>query len=382
VAELIDFDEKKIELADGALGRFRALLAGCEKMLLFQSANDEQMQGFCGDCLDNIECEIKQGEEKIAALANVKDEKSLWRQQGLTKQLETMRKLKRAVETTGTPYELMQLLLEFEVANDRKSDNDITTPIIRSIIFMRAMAGHENYYQEFSKLRAKEKPSKGDLEQMVEFVNNVLKQHVCPALNLTAAQNKKLSKILNVNGLVEEIGRLNQMLSGRKRELLCVPSREVLGELSGYYGDACWTAVEDSMKNNPKMTAVAFVSNPDEKKHRKLAGATLLIETAIGGEKVMIIRGLNPKQNLIERLSAEKFTEEFIESYIMSICLAQGVTKILCPLHNEGALTNRPSIAEYLKKKYSTARRVKLDEEIDFNGYNITDSCVVLRELG
>ena len=171
------------------------------------------------------------------------------------------------------------------------------------------------------------------------------------------------------------------MISGKKRKLLCVASREILGELSGYYADACWTAVEDAMKKNPKMTACAFISNPGERKYRRLAGATLLIETTVNGQKTMIIRGLNPKQNLIERLSAEKFTEEFIESYLMPIARAQGVSLIVCPLYNNAALTNRPAIEEYLKNKYKEAARVKLDERVDFNGYNITGSCVVLREV-
>ena len=108
---------------------------------------------------------------------------------------------------------------------------------------------------------------------------------------------------------------------------------------------------------------------------------SMLIETTVGGKKAMIVRGLNPKQNIIEQLSAENFTEEFIEKYLLPICREQGIGLLLCPLHNHGALTNRPSVEEYLKKKYSEARRVKLDETIDFNGYNITDSCVVLREV-
>ena len=237
----------------------------CGGDYLSESGSDEQARYLAGGCLAGVEREIMRIEDKIKVADKEKDEKTVWRLKGLSKQLDILRKLKLAVEMTGSQEELLQILLEFEVANDRKSDNDITTPIIRQIVFLRALSsGHEEYNQKFFAMAGKEKPQKSDLENMVEFVNNVLKQHICPTFDLTAEQNKKLLKILNVTAIKEEISRLDEMISGKKRKLLCVASREILGELSGYYADACWTAVEDAMKKNPKMTACAFISNPGE----------------------------------------------------------------------------------------------------------------------
>lgn len=381
VAELVDFNAENVTLSEGAVSRYRTLLGSSAGSYLAFRSNEEQQQWFLNSCLNNIENELQRLQEKLMAAEKITDDKAIFRQEGLKQQIELMRRLASAAKMSETPEELLRVLLDFETMNNIKNDHDVTTPIIRNIVFMRARAEHEDYFQEFSKMSVKFKPKKGDFEKMAEFVSNILKQHVCPGFDLPAEQSKKLSKILNVSELKKEAGRLGEMQSGKKSEVLCVPSRELLGELSGYYCDACWAGLDDIMEKNPKMTAVAFVSSPEDRKHRRLAGATLLIETAVNGQKAMIIRGINPKQNFIEQISAENFVEEFIEKYLLPICRAQGIKLILTPLHNKGALTNRSAIEEYLNKKYQTAEKVNLDETINFNGYDITKSCVILRNI-
>lgn len=381
VAELVDFDAENITLSAEATDRFKTLVDSSSRSYLARRSEEEQLQVFSRSCLNNIEEELRRLQRKLTVAEKETDEKTNFRQDGLSRQIDIIKRLGNAVETAKTSEELLRTLLDFETINDRKSDNNITTTIIREIVFARARVDHEDYFSEFMKTSSKDKPRKSDLEKMVEFVNNILKQHVWPTLDLPASHNKKLSKIFNVSELKKEISRLDEMLSGKKRELLCVPTREMLGEFSGYYANACWNALENIMEKNPAMTAVAFVSNPEDRKHRRLAGATLLIETTVDGKKAMIVRGLNPSQNVIEQLSAENFTEEFIEKYLLPICREKGIDLLLCPLHNHHALTNRPSIEEYLKKKYQNTQRVKLDETVNFNGYDITKSCVVLRDL-
>jgi hypothetical protein len=76
----------------------------------------------------------------------------------------------------------------------------------------------------------------------------------------------------------------------------------------------------------------------------------------------------------------ESFVENFLD-YMQEIGRKTGASYIVLPLHNIGALSNRLEICEYLKKKYGGVERVSLKDDIDFNGYKIKDSCIIVRTV-
>jgi len=278
-----------------------------------------------------------------------------------------------------TRKQLLDLLIDFEIKNKVKKENNFTSPAIRQLVIYEGMQTNPVFFEAIQDILNNSELSRDNYSKMVEFVNHIIKEETCSRLALNKKQLKRVIRNLSVRALSEEMARLQKHETGNKVEIEVVPSRDVLAELSGYYGDACWTSRDDIMKNNPNMIGCAFIINPRGKDQR-LAGSCLIIESTVDGEPVMIMRGLNPQQNVITNLSAEKFSEKFLD-YMEKIAKKRGIKKILVPVHDIGALTNRPDIEEYLKNKYSEAKKVKLDEKNDFNEYNITEKCVVVREV-
>ncbi len=278
-----------------------------------------------------------------------------------------------------TRKHLLDLLIDFEIRNKVKKENNFTSPAIRQLVIYEGMQTNPVFFEAIQDILNNPELSRDNYSKMIEFVNHIIKEETCSRLALNKKQLKRVIRNLSVRALSEEMARLQKHESGNKVEIEIVPSRDVLAELSGYYGDACWTSRDDIMKNNPNMIGCAFVINPRGKDQR-LAGSCLIIESTVEGEPVMIMRGINPQQNVITNLSAEKFTEKFLD-YMEKIAKKRGIKKILVPVHDSGALTNRPDLEDYLQNKYSEAKKVKLDEKNEFNEYNITEKCVVVREV-
>jgi hypothetical protein len=138
------------------------------------------------------------------------------------------------------------------------------------------------------------------------------------------------------------------------------------------------------MRRYPKVTPVIFLKEPGEASER-VAGAVLLVEAeTVDGEKVLIVRGLNPLQNVITQLDAGDFSEKFLE-WLEPRARAWGATKIMLPWGGAGGFqTNRPGLNLYLCERYKDAPVVTLKRSLDvlFNGYDITQECRVIRDLG
>lgn len=383
--ELIDFSAEKIEISKSALEQYQQLRRGA---CLSKAARGglASVEYYRETLLANIS-------EEAAALESKKE--NLDKSQKIS--AETKKKILEEVESQIAALAelgrqagqeewlrgLLRLMLNYETRFGQNRECAVTSDIVRAIVYELTAAENEITEMAVRKMQDNDSPDKNDLESVIELINNVIKQHVVPRLTLNEPERKKLQKLFNMAALKQEVDRLNRMTSGAEREFLCVPSRDALAELSGYYCDACWTANQMIMRDNPEMTAVAFVSNPDNAAFRRLAGATLLIETTVGGRKAMVIRGFNPKQNIITGLNPGSFFENFVDSYLMPICRAKGVELILAPIDNSAGLTNRPTIEQYLVEKYSAdeAEKAVLDKKIDFNGYDITNSCRVVREV-
>ena len=103
------------------------------------------------------------------------------------------------------------------------------------------------------------------------------------------------------------------------------------------------------------------------------------------GSEVFVVRGLNPTQNFITQFKADSFFEQFIDQVIVPYARAHGVRKVVIPFdHAGGAMTNRPTIANYVRNNYGNGKTpvVPLDPHGPnsmFNGYNISDRCVLVR---
>lgn len=154
-----------------------------------------------------------------------------------------------------------------------------------------------------------------------------------------------------------------------------LPTRGALMELSGHLGDICWASKYDSIAQaHPNVTAVVMIKNPS-KANQKFAGASLLIETeSDDGEKLLVIRGLNPLQTEINMLNQKSFVDNFTE-YARQIADASG-RKLAIAIDGGvgGTATNRPQLFEYLASLKKSLVQVKVPKDnttVNGDGYSI-----------
>lgn len=131
-----------------------------------------------------------------------------------------------------------------------------------------------------------------------------------------------------------------------------IPTKGLLLEFSGHIADACWASRYRSVAREfPNFSAVIMAQNRGTK-HERLAGAALLIETDDqAGNPLLVIRVINPIENIINSLSVEDFLDKFI-SYAQKV--AKNIKRKLAIVidgHCGGSGTNRPVLFDLLSQK-------------------------------
>ena len=152
-------------------------------------------------------------------------------------------------------------------------------------------------------------------------------------------------------------------------------------EFSGHIADACWASKYGSMAEEfPNFSATIMVQNRGTKNER-LAGASMMIETTgEDGTPLLVIRGLNPIENVINGVQVEDFFDKFID-YAQKIAdKTKRKLAIVIDDHSGGSATNRPALFDFLNKKRISLEQVKLDSTkgTTFNGYDITSDTYLL----
>lgn len=341
-------------------------------------ADESTVKQFCFQAVDKEILSCRRQISKLTGDRDLDDETRSARIRRQERQIESLQALRLELDRSD---DLLTTLLQYEIQNKIKF-TEYSSQVIQTLVWSRAKDVLGNAMTVVSKLSGKYYPEYSDLTRLIELVANQMKQHVWPKMQLKKEEIDRLNQVFNLRAVEDEIKRIGSLSSKNSEEFTCVPSRDLQAELSGYYCDACWTSAEDIMKDNPHMIGVSFVSTPDNATTKRIVGGSLLIETTAGGDKALIVRGLNPRENVINSLNPEDFVQRFLD-YLEPICRARGIKKILFPIHQKGALSNRPALLSYLKgfndkEKFPV---LPLDEEVNFNGYDIKDSCVVLRDL-
>lgn len=244
-------------------------------------------------------------------------------------------------------------------------------------------------------------PQLVDASKLGEFLNDTILLEVVqgksaeegPDVKLDKKERKLLKKefvsLLNFLNQKQEEERVYKEKSATSvKNIAVLAGRGLLAELSGFYCDACWTGKSNILYDNPTMVGHTFVEEFENKERSRIIGGCLTLESSIqvkdqetGKEtpaKVLVVRGLNPQNAYLNKYVVEDFVENFLD-YVQETARKAGAEYVVLPLHTTGALSNRPQIISYLQKKYGEGERVSLNDDIDFNGYKIKDSCVVVR---
>ncbi len=267
--------------------------------------------------------------------------------------------------------------------------------IVRQLIFTFTFAKDDAENPYFPPEVGK-RPSLDDITGVINFVDHIGYQETWKKYFKDKRSRNNFRQIASTRALEEELERMQKSSSGEIGSTMMkfVPTRGFLMEVSGSLADACWQdswqyqEEYDEIHGNympgnraipllalqyPNFTSVTFVQNPGTIDER-IAGACMLIETlSRDSEKLLVIRGLNPLENVINRLSVEDFYQKFTE-YCKGIAERGGrKLAIVIDAHSGGSATNRPALFQYLRNLQ--LRKVILENDADtrFNGYGIVD---------
>jgi hypothetical protein len=169
--------------------------------------------------------------------------------------------------------------------------------------------------------------------------------------------------------------------------LIFKPSRGLLAELSGYICDTCWLIEDGITEKHPKLVFIAFILQPKVTlpgaANTPLVGGSLLLPTSSrDGEPIMVVRGLNPHDDLLKDVSVGSLCENFFD-YLASISHAAGMHAVVIPddICCGRTQTNRPQINGYIKNNYGKAPTIMLpinDETVFYN--RELGRCLVVRD--
>ncbi|MBI3632661.1 MAG: hypothetical protein HY226_00035 [Candidatus Vogelbacteria bacterium] len=266
--------------------------------------------------------------------------------------------------------------------------------VLRQIVFAISLFENPTKLEEAKKL-VREGISFENNSWLINFVAHTTNEETWKKYFPDKEAWKKFTKINSVLALQEELARAqNQGLRGRTT-LDFIPTRGMLMELSGHIADACWAynpertydeyEEEDDYgatmaESFPNFTSLIMVQNKSTKFER-LAGACFLLETeASDGTPLLVIRGLNPLENVINELSVEDYMEKFT-AYVRSIADKQGrKLAIVIDDHCGGAASNRPILYNHLAGLSDKLTPIELGSEDDstVNGYYIVNDVYLI----
>ncbi|MFA4845125.1 MAG: hypothetical protein WC654_01025 [Patescibacteria group bacterium] len=226
-----------------------------------------------------------------------------------------------------------------------------------------------------------EAPTEQDVNQVIEFVDHITNQETFRHYfsDQDPKAKKKFDSLLSVSILQQEAARLrsHRSVSKNTKSFVFIPSRDLKTELSGHMADACWAEKEDSiLQKHPNFISMTFVENPGHEIHERVAGACLLIETkAEDGTKLIVIRGLNPIENVATTVDVADFFNK-LTVYLKPIVQARGCRlAVVVDGHRGGSASNRESVYSFLSQSAQHWQNVPLasKEDTEYNGYDITN---------
>lgn len=251
-------------------------------------------------------------------------------------------------------------------------------PLLRKTMFAYAVHKNKSYIERRGLLRiTEEDPSVDNVNSLIDFIDHIVNQETFSEYFTKSTARKKFIELVNISALTEELARAQNQPLKDIMNLEFVPTRGILAEFSGHIADACWAENKKILSAYPNISAVVFLKDRGLKTER-IAGATMLIETeSINGEPLLVIRGLNPIENIINELSVEDFYSKFTE-YVGKIADMSG--RKPCIVINKkisaagSSDTNRPVMKQYLNQLDLVPIKLKSPNDTTFNGYNIVNN--------
>lgn len=247
---------------------------------------------------------------------------------------------------------------------------------IRKLVFAGALKKFNKLNTPLSKLE--ETPKIADLCLIKEFVDHTVSEEMYGEYFFGDNKLAKMfNKISNTEALENGIGAYfkNAPRVGKSR-IKFVPTRGLMLEMSGQIADACWADKYESVgEQMPNMSVIIMKARPGEKTER-VVGAALLIDTFSPRtkERVLLLRGVNPRQNYINTVDSKEFFNA-ITDYLVKTAHKRGmIPAVVIDDHQGGAGTNRPALYRTMAKMKKDLTIIPVNGRTTFfNGYDVTD---------
>ncbi|MFN0062078.1 MAG: hypothetical protein ACKVPX_06145 [Myxococcaceae bacterium] len=257
-------------------------------------------------------------------------------------------------------------------------------PALRRLAIHRALQQMSDVQQILGATRGP--PTRASLSRLAEFFSNRVREHVVKGLPISTEARNRVDKACAAGALTDELKRIAKLVApGREVEQLeAIPTRGLLGELSGYISDACWPS-DHLLRDHPRLAPYILRSRGDTSFER-LGGAFLVLQARTDGRRsqaVLVLRAINPQQTRISRLDVADYVERNI-ALVEELARKAGAQLVVLPMDGcSMSMTNRPDVANYILERYQGAPRVRLanSPEVQFNGYDLRDICVVVRRV-
>jgi hypothetical protein len=197
---------------------------------------------------------------------------------------------------------------------------------------------------------------------------------------------KAIAKELKVDVLMAELRSqyyaVRDSQPGQKNiEVSFMPTIGWLMEVSGAISGSCVGQLPKIAETYTDAVFVPFVVQGDPP---HFSGGAFVFEGILhSGEKVMVIRGFNPRTYLLKNVFAGQLFEAFAD-YVAEMARACGATKVVLPhtdyWHNPA--TVRPDVHFYFEETYMKSSRLKLGkcQVSSFNDFPV-DFVVEVRQV-
>lgn len=269
----------------------------------------------------------------------------------------------------------------FSILASNKEFNEL----LRQVVFLISFSKNKQSLEfDLNNIDLK-RPQLSDISWILNFIDHISNQEVMSKYFTSDKAKKMFENITSTKAIGDELVLLQGEgdKSSGKTKIKFIPTRSILMEFSGHIADACWASKYDSIaKNFPNFSSVIIIQNPNNK-YERLAGAFMLIETeSKEGEKLLVIRGFNPIENLINSLSVKDFFNKTIK-YLKDLAEKdQRKLAIVIDGKSGGSATNRMVLASHLDEIVKKVKPVELksDKDTTFNGpsHNIVNNTYLL----
>lgn len=303
---------------------------------------------------------------------------------------------------TGLPVgQLVQRFREFNPENDPlvslqnailflkqlKLDKALTelqySELLTKYLFVLTLMINPNLLQEAERILQDPKLNYRSIAWVLSFIQHIALEEtsklLITKLGVQSYVFDELKKIIPLENLNSILYTAIDIETEGSTEINFEIRRDLVSEFSGQIADACWAGREEE--------SILFdytnIETLTIKVGNTFIGSCILIHSINeDGLPVLIIRGINPRETEINKISINQFISKLTEFVIEYARKKDEIPLIVIDDHVGGAATNRPKVFGYLSAyKDKLTKYTKLKERMDkedkptvFNGYYIEDN--------